>query len=298
VKIIDTQLHDPTPWLDWTARDREVQRDLMMELTLANLDALGIDGVLMVPGWHWKLDAEVVQRCPTRLAYVPNIKPDVPDIDQEIKETKGEFANGLVALRAVIGWPMDGSEVARFDQGVWNPVFEACENYQVPVFLFIAGYLPKAEKILASYPGLTVIIDHLGLRQPPMDDPETPPFKSLPELLDLARFPNAAVKLCGLPALSTESYPFDDVVPQLRAIVDAFGADRLMWASDITRFTGRMGGLRRSENPRAVAGYVGKHTYAESLGFIQHSPHLRTEEKEWILGGTVQRLLGWPARGD
>ena len=57
-----------------------------------------------------------------------------------------------------------------------------------------------------------------------------------PKLLDLARFANVHVKLCGLPALSKEAFPYRDAWPALRAITDAFGADRLMWASDTTRF--------------------------------------------------------------
>src|SRR5260221_12738951 len=98
MKIIDSQLHDPTPWLDWMTRDREVQRDLLLELTLANLDAMGIDAVLMVPGWHWDLVAELVAQNRTRLPYVPNIKPDVAAIDKEISEPNDELATGLVAL--------------------------------------------------------------------------------------------------------------------------------------------------------------------------------------------------------
>src|SRR5262249_6555085 len=142
------------------------------------------------------------------------------------------------------------------------------------------------------HPDLTLIIDHVGLRQPPLDEPDSPPFKSLPDLLALARFPNVAVKLCGLPSLSSEPFPFRDVVPHLRSIVDAFGAERVLWASDITRFAGRIG-LSRWELPEATGEYRGKHTYDQSVNFIRCCSELTEDEKEAILGGTAHRLLHW-----
>jgi L-fuconolactonase len=182
--------------------------------------------------------------------------------------------------------------VRRLEAGIWDPLLAACEKHRVPVFLFITGWLPQATRIAERFPDLTLIIDHLGLRQPPLDTPEQPPFKSLPDLLGLARFPNVFVKLCGLPALSAQPYPYADVAPQLRAICDAFGAERLMWASDTSRFFGRIG-IGRFQNPVTLGDYPGKHRYADSFHFIRDSDVLTATEKEAILGGTVRRVLGW-----
>jgi len=197
-----------------------------------------------------------------------------------------------VGLRAIIGWPLDGTEVRRLQAGKWDPIFAACERHQVPLFVFITGALSQLVGVVSRYPNLKLIVDHLGLRQPPLDNAEDPPFKSMAQLLDLAKFPNVYVKLCGLPALSKEPYPYKDVLPQLRRIVDAFGADRLMWASDTTRFAGRIS-IGRFQNPRTLGPYPGKHTYAESLHFIRDSEVLTLPEKEAILGGTVRAVLGW-----
>ena len=289
--IIDAQLHDPAPWLDWSASDLDTQHSILNELTLAYLDALGIRGVVLFTTRDW--GAAAARAFPDRLAYVPDINPDVGDVPAAVAEAKANREKGLLALRATIGWPLDYSEVRRLEAGGWDPVFAACEKNQVPVFIFITGFLPHAVGIAERYPDLQLIVDHVGLRQPPMDVSESPPFKSLPELLALARFPNVAVKLCGLPALSRDAFPFRDVVPQLRSIVDAFGADRLMWASDIGRFYGRIG-MMKFEVPGTQDGYPGKHTYAESMNFIRYCDQLSPEEKDAILGGTVQRLLGWP----
>src|SRR5262249_9017261 len=131
-------------------------------------------------------------------------------------------------VRVLISWPIDGREARRLEAGGWDPVFAACQTHQVPVFTLITGWLPWAAEIARRYRDLTLIIDHIGLKQPPAEEPDTPPFSKLPDLLELARFPNVHVKLCGLPSLSQEPYPFKDVDPHLRTIVDAFGADRLM----------------------------------------------------------------------
>jgi predicted TIM-barrel fold metal-dependent hydrolase len=291
--VIDAQIHEPAPWSDWTGEPGELPDRILNELVSAYLDAVGVDKVILFPADE-RWGAAAVKALPERFAYVPHISPDEPDVEAAVRAAKARHPQGQLAVRAVIGWPDDGSEVRRLEAGGWDPVFAACERHRLPVFTFISGFLPLAAKIAERFPDLTLIIDHIGLRQPPMDEPEDPLFKSLPQLLDLARFPKVAVKLCGVPALSREAYPFDDVVPHLRAIVDAFGADRIMWASDTTRFGGRMA-LRRMEIPRALKPYPGKHSYAEALLFIRESPALSAEEKQAILGGTVQRLLGWPS---
>ena len=291
MKIIDAQLHDPAPWLDWSQHELSTQYDVLNEITFAYLDALGISGVILFSD-DW--GAAAAKAHPERFAYVPHISPDVPDVESAIAASKARHSDGLLGLRAVIGWPLDGAEARRLEAGQWNPVFEACEKHALPLFLFATRHLPLAVPVAERYRDLPLIIDHIGLPQPPMDEPESPPFKNLNQLLELARFPNVAVKLSGMPGMSREPYPFPDLVPHLRAIVDAFGADRLMWGTDIGRFYGRIG-LEVFGSPQARGDYPGKHTYAEALGFIQHSEALSAEEKEAILGGTVQRLLGWPA---
>jgi L-fuconolactonase len=294
MRIIDAQIHDVGPWFDWTSERTDVQHRIMTELLIAYMDAAGVHGVILFPGGggHDAAAAWAAEALPDRFAFVPPITPNEPDIDAAVLAAKRRHDKGLLALRAIIGWPLDGSEVRRFEAGDWDPVFAACERHQVPVFLFISGWLAQVASVVARFPRLTLIVDHLGLRQAPLDEPEDPPFKSLSQLLELAKFPTVNVKLCGLPSLSREHYPYQDVAPRLRAIVDAFGADRLMWASDATRFSGRIS-IGRFQNPRTLGPYPGKHTFAESLHFVRDSEVLTLPEKESILGGTVRRVFGW-----
>jgi predicted TIM-barrel fold metal-dependent hydrolase len=289
MRIIDTQIHDIGPYWDWLGERDELQHKIMGEVMIACLDALGVASVVLFPGGHDPHADWLSRELPERFTYVPHIAPE-DDVEAVARDAAAH--PGIAGLRALIGWPLDGSEVKRLEDGVWDPVFAACERHRVPLFLFITGWLPHAVGVAERYPNLPLIIDHLGLRQPPLDHPDRPPFANLPQLLDLARFPNVNVKLCGLPALSAERFPYRDMWPTLRAITDAFGADRLMWASDTTRFSGRIG-IGRFQNPATLGDYPGKHSYAESLLFVREAEVLSEDEKAAILGGTAARVLGW-----
>jgi L-fuconolactonase len=291
LEVIDAQLHDPLPWLDWRRHGTEVQHLLALDLILAYLDATGVHRALLSA--TQELGSLAARRFPDRLANVVSVSPDLPNVDELIASVSTRA--GSVGARAIIGWPFDGSEARRVQAGTWDPVFRACERNGVPLFMFITGWLPLVAEVARRYPGLAIVIDHTGLPQPPAtcDDPA---FKSLPALLALAEYSNVAVKLCGLPALSAEPFPYSDVVPHLRRIVDEFGAERLMWASDITRFYGRVAG-DSSIFEGTQGNYPGRHTYAESLNFIRHSDALTETEKRAILAGTAARIVRWSPVG-
>jgi hypothetical protein len=155
------------------------------------------------------------------------------------------------------------------------------------------GNLAAPDEVAGRYPDLTLVVDHFGMLQPPATERDSPPFRTLPELLALARHPNVAVKFCGAPALSQQAYPYADVWPELEQVLEAFGPDRLLWASDISRFWGRIGFDTRI--PNGEEEYDGKHTYGEALHYLRDTDRLSRSDKEWLLGGTVQKLLGWPA---
>src|SRR5581483_6227563 len=115
----------------------------------------------------------------------------------------------------------DGSHgiapVEAFDRAV-----AACEQQGLPLFVSASGDHATPATLAARQPGLQVIVDHLGIAQPPTYIPDDPPFKALPSLLELARIPNIAIKFSGIPTLSREPFPFADLWPHLHRIIDAF----------------------------------------------------------------------------
>jgi hypothetical protein len=128
-----------------------------------------------------------------------------------------------------------------------------------------------------------------------MEQPDDPQWLKLPQLLEMAQYPNVAVKLCGVPGLSEEGYPYADVWPKVEQLLEAYGPDRLAWASDIGRFRGRVAWSIRV--PGTEGHYTGKHNYMESLALYLYNSSLSEDEKAKLLGGTTRRLLKWPASG-
>ncbi|WP_157900586.1 amidohydrolase family protein [Mycobacterium rhizamassiliense] len=121
------------------------------------------------------------------------------------------------------------------------------------------------------FPGVQFVIDHCGVA---FDAP--PGQATIDDALALARYPNVAYKWAHAATfLSTDSYPFPDLEPKLRRAIDAFGANRVMWASDYTM-------TRHRAN------------WGESLFSIRDSPSLSDDEKASILGRTARQILNFP----
>jgi predicted TIM-barrel fold metal-dependent hydrolase len=216
---------------------------------------------------------------------VATIWHTLPDLGAEVRRLRAHPA--MVAGRALVGNFLDATMRPEFEQGVFDPLYAAAEAVGLPIFNSTHGGCARMAHIAERHPGLQLIIDHIGVAQHPVSPPETMSWRTLPDLLALARYPNVAVKLCGAPLLSAQPYPFDDVWPYLEQLFAAFGFERVMWASDYTRL--RLADLPRGERPRKRG-----LTYAESLDFLRRTDRLTLEEKRLLLGGTARRLLKLP----
>ena len=288
-KIIDGQLHELGPRSTVEVNDLHVRRRIMLEVTLSAMDAVGVNGAVLFP-IDQELSRLAVAEFPDRFRAVVTVNCDSEDIAEQIQDARDR--RDVVGIRVLPGFPPTGENIVKLKTGVYEPAFAEAERHGIPLFLFISGSLSLVPPIVEAHPDLCVVIDHLGIRQPPMDVRDTPPMSALPELLHLARYSNVMVKLCGVPALSEAGYPYSDVWPYVRQIFEAFGPERLMWASDISRFQGRIswGGPM----PFVAEGYVGQHSYADSLALFRDANQLSSHEKELFLAGNIRRILGWP----
>ncbi|MEZ6056758.1 MAG: amidohydrolase family protein [Planctomycetaceae bacterium] len=88
--------------------------------------------------------------------------------------------------------------------------------------------LPVLTEFCRDFPQANVVIDHfarVGI------DGEIH-HADLKMLLGLARFPKTHVKLSAFYALGRKQPPYTDLLPMLQLVLEAYGRDRLMWASD------------------------------------------------------------------
>ena len=82
----------------------------------------------------------------------------------------------------------------------------------------------------------------------------------LPKVLEVAKRPNAVIKVSGACTLSREPYPFPDIWDPLARVFDAWGFDRCLWGTDWTRafavvnYQQAVEPFLRTSRPRTLSG--------------------------------------------
>lgn len=121
-----------------------------------------------------------------------------------------------------------------------------------------------------KFPETTVVVDHFAR----IGVSGTIEENRLDELCRLARFPNTHVKASAYYALGQKKAPYHDLLPMLRKVIDAFGPQRVMWATDC---------------PYQVQG---DNSYQASIDLIlQESNFLSSQDKNWILRDTAAKVF-------
>jgi L-fuconolactonase len=283
LEIIDAQIHEPWPGVPLTDEQKPETSAWQVELAREAMDAIGVDMALAVTDEAFINLAH--QRYPGRFPGVHTFWHTHPDLGAEVRRIRAHPA--MVAGRALIGNFLNAEMRPEFDQGVFDPIYAAAEEVGLPIFNSTHGGCARLAEVAERHPGLTLIVDHIGVAQHPVSPPETMSWRTFPDLLALARYPNVAVKLCGGPLLSEQAYPFEDLWPYYDRLFAAFGFDRVMWGSDYTR--PRTADLPRGDRPRKRG-----LTYAENLNHLLRSDRIGIEDKRWLFGGTARKWLRLP----
>jgi predicted TIM-barrel fold metal-dependent hydrolase len=270
--IVDTQVHANV---------------LGTEVTLAIMDALGIQGALfdeylataddgaLHPGYRLANGAfrnvgpnaeAAALRHPERFAFLMRVDPLDPGIEGWIETLAA--APGFKALRTFIFTPAEG---AVFEGGGHDRLLKAAHAHNLPVFVTCPRRVPHLAQYAERFPEVQFVIDHCGVA---FDAPRGE--ATIDDAVAMARYHNVAYKWAHAPSfLSSAPYPFPDLGPKLRRAVDAFGPERVMWASDYTESRWRA-------------------NWGEALFSIRHCPSLSEDEKAWILNRTARKVLNWP----
>ncbi|HWB13880.1 MAG TPA: amidohydrolase family protein [Pirellulales bacterium] len=98
--------------------------------------------------------------------------------------------------------------------------------------------------------------------------------REIDALCRLARHRKTYVKLSAFYALGAKKAPYDDLIPMIRRLLDAFTPQRLMWATDC---------------PYQVQE---GHTYADSIGLIRDRlDGLSDGDRDWLLRRTAEKVF-------
>lgn len=125
----------------------------------------------------------------------------------------------------------------------------------------------------AELPELTVVLNHLGF--PWASSSPDGAATSLAGCLRAAENERCHVTISGQWAFSSLGYPFIDLHPRVRALYSAYGATRLLWASDFP-------------------GCLAASSYAEQLAAVdEHLPNLSPGDRQLILGENARSLFGF-----
>ena len=211
---------------------------------------------------------EVQRAHPGRFAIVKPVDPDDPAVADVIAEWKR--SPGTVGIRILL--PKEAGREPS-DPGLAR-ILRAAVRHDFPVNMLCWGNLEAGAALIDRHPDTRFIIDHLGLEQPRVPPAPPRPWADLPKILELAKRPNAVIKVSGACTLSREPYPFGDIWDPLARVFDAFGFERCLWGTDWTRAF-------------AVVGYD------EAVAPFRETDRLTDAERAMLMGGACAKAYGW-----
>jgi L-fuconolactonase len=145
---------------------------------------------------------------------------------------------GMKGLR--VGWLGDPDTRRAEDLPLYPTLQKMAQAGQKVWFYAAPDQLPLLALVTAALPNLRVVLNHLGFFPTGFTlgadglphIPSELPAPTLPAVLALATQPHVYVMLSGQYGFSKLPYPYDDLVSTVGALFDAFGPERMFWASD------------------------------------------------------------------
>jgi predicted TIM-barrel fold metal-dependent hydrolase len=191
---------------------------------LRTADASGVDVIVITPasvypdnGYHLGAAATA----PSRLRVTVGLDPRWPNAVEQLRVHKSAGALGVRIIPGSL--PIEGPD----DEAALAALTdEAAELGLLVQWTAPLNLTNGIDLVARRHPETVQILDHLGL------PPDSSNLADLARIRELARIPRLHVKLSGLPALSRQEYPFRDAWSWAEGVVDAFGPERTMWASD------------------------------------------------------------------
>lgn len=129
-------------------------------------------------------------------------------------------------------------------------------------------FLPSVDQMCRRFPDTPVVIDHfarVGIDGVIRDS-------DLDNLCRLAKHKQVRVKISAYYALGKKQAPYTDLLPMIRRLLDEYGPERLMWASD---------------GPFQV---VEGHHYKPSIDLIKNM-QLSDGDRQWLLAKTAEKVF-------
>ncbi len=236
---------------------------------LALAKPLRIDRIVLIQMNFYGYDNSYMLDC---MRQHPGVFSGIAQVDEhgagpacEMKRLKGLGVRGVRIFpprRGAQGW-LDGPGM----KTMWTA---AAEERLAMCPLIDVDELPAVDRMCGAFPETTVVIDHFARIGGDGQFRES----DIQRLCNLARHRHVYVKLSAFYYLGAKKPPYTEVLPMIRQLINGFGPQRLMWASD---------------NPFQVQP---PHTYEASLALIRDRlDFVSPSDRQWILERTAASLF-------
>ena len=286
--ITDSGLHiwqAPTPEKPWNPAKAHLKDPMGYEDLRVRMAEAGVDRAILVPpsfaGGRNEFSLEAAAKYPEQFAVMGAIKLNKPEARQILENFMKEPA--ALGVRLTFHHEHDESWIR---DGTADWFWPVAEKMNIPVMMNAPSVqkepgenkpsvLEDVGEVAKRYPTVRLIIDHMG-RQKGMKDEKL--GLGITQTLGLAKLPNVFVKLTSAPSCSSEDYPYRNIHPHLKRLIETFGPRRCFWGTDLSSM------LSRS-----------KCTYRQAVAmFTDEMDFLSGEDLEYVMGRGLAECLQWP----
>ncbi len=238
----------------------------------AQMKPAGVNRVVLIQmsfyGYDNRYLLDAIRNHPGMFSGVAVIDQDAEDPATEMKALKRLGVRGFRIYpknERIDNWLHSASMHRMFQAGAALGMAMCC--------LIDPNALPALDRMCRDFPETPVVIDHLcRIGVSGVIDPN-----DVAALCGMARHKNVCVKVSAFYALGKKHAPYHDLAPLIHRVFDAFGPDRLMWATDC---------------PFQVAN---GHNYQASIDLVRSGlDFLGAADKEWLLRKTAERVFFAP----
>ncbi len=253
--------------------EREASAEALLRLMAAN----DVARAVVVPLSHDdEYLVEVLRTYPSSFVGVGVLSDRDPSPEARLQQVT---ERGIKGLR--VGWLGDPATRRAEELPLYPTLQRMAQDGQKVWFYAPPDQLPLLALVAAALPNLRLVLNHLGFFPTGFTlgadglphIPTELPAPTLPAVLALARHPHVYVMLSGQYGFSKLPYPYEDLASTVQALFDAFGPERMFWASDYPWIAENPGYDKMIELPS------------------RHLPNASAADLDMIMRGTASRLF-------
>jgi predicted TIM-barrel fold metal-dependent hydrolase len=275
--ITDSGLHiwqAPTPERPWNLAKAHLTEPMSYEDLRVRMKEAGVDRAILVPpsfaGAYPEYSLEAAAKYPEQFAVMSPIPLNKPEGRKVLENLMGQ--PGMLGVRLTFHHEYDESWIR---DGTADWFWPVAEKMNIPVMMNAPSIHKDVGEVAQRHPTLRLILDHMARRKGMKDEKLGP---GLLPTIELAKYPNVFVKLTSTPSCSSEDYPYRNIHPHLKRLIEAFGPRRCFWGTDLSAMLSRTTCSYR----QAVT------MFTEEMDF------LCKEDLEYVMGRGLAECLPWP----